>query len=88
MKLEKKRNSEKVKESLLPSRIRRRATVPPVETSSLGNVSLSDPSPDTTGRPQFENETRDAHRILLTAAPQTETTSSTVDTVLPPSSPT
>ena len=95
MKSEKMRNSEKVKKPLLPSRIPKKGDRSPSRNKQPGKRELKRPFTtvtnkvdDATERPQFENETRDAHRLLLTAAPQTETTSSTVDTVQPPLSPT
>ena len=95
MKSGKMRNIEKIKKPLLPSRIPTKGDRSPSRNKQPGKRELKRPFTtvtnkvdDATERPQFEDEARDARRLLLTAAPQTETSSSTVDTVQAPLSPT
>ena len=95
MKSEKMRNSEKVKKPLLPSRIPKKGDRSPSRNKQPGKrelkrtfAAITNKVDDATERPQFEDEARDARRLLLTAAPQTETSSSIGDTVQAPLSPT
>ena len=89
------RNSEKIKKPLLPSRIPTKGDRSPTRNKQLGKrelkrafAAVTNKADDATERPQFEDEARDAHRLLLTATPQPETSCSTVDTVQAPLSPT
>ena len=89
------RNIEKIKKPLLPSRIPTKGDRSPSRNKQPGKrelkrafAAITNKVDDATERPQFEDEARDARRLLLTAAPQTETSSSTVDTVQAPLSPT
>ena len=89
------RNVEKVKKPLLPTRIPKKGDRSPSRNKQVGVrdlkrtfAAITNKVDVNTGRLQSENEARDAHRVNLTTAPQTEATSSTTDTVQQPLSPT